>query len=102
MILKYQQGGVFTPPFVVYQPSAPVTTTTTETTSKKEAKKDLGIDLKDVLGLIKDLGGLDGDEIAASEALNQLFTSIEYKLNNPDLAELGGFGVTGSISSEYL
>ena len=102
MILKYQQGGVFTPPFVVYQPSAPVTTTTTETTSKKEAKKDLGIDLKDVLGLIKDLGGLDGDEIAASEALNQLFTSIEYKLNNPELAELGGFGGTGSIASEYL
>lgn len=102
MILKYQQGGVFTPPFVVYQPSAPVTTTTTETTSKKEAKKDLGIDLKDVLGLIKDLGGLDGDEVAASEALNQLFTSIEYKLNNPELAELGGFGGTGSIASEYL
>ena len=102
MILKYQQGGVFTPPFVVYQPSAPVTTTTTETTSKKETKKDLGIDLKDVLGLIKDLGGLDGDEIAASEALNQLFTSIEYKLNNPELAELGGFGGTGSIASEYL
>lgn len=102
MILKYQQGGVFTPPFVVYQPSAPITTTTTETTSKKEAKKDLGIDLKDVLGLIKDLGGLDGDEVAASEALNQLFTSIEYKLNNPELAELGGFGGTGSIASEYL
>lgn len=100
MILKYQQGGVFTPPFVVYQPSAPVTTT--ETTSKKEDKKDLGIDLKDVLGLIKDLEGLDGDEIAASEALNQLFTSIEYKLNNPELAELGGFGGTGSIASEYL
>ena len=102
MILKYQQGGVFTPPFVVYQPSAPVTTTTTETTSKKETKKDLGIDLKDVLGFIKDLGGLDGDEVAASEALNQLFTSIEYKLNNPELAELGGFGGTGSIASEYL
>lgn len=102
MILKYQQGGVFTPPFVVYQPSAPITTTTTETTSNKETKKDLGIDLKDVLGLIKDLGGLYGDEIAASEALNQLFTSIEYKLNNPELAELGGFGGTGSIASEYL
>ena len=28
--------------------------------------------------------------------------AIEYKLNNPELAELGGFGGTGSIASEYL
>ena len=98
--MKFQQGGVFTPPFVVYQPSAPIPTTTETTTSKKESKKDsLGIDLKDILGLMKDLKGLKGDEDAAFSALEQLFGNIEYKLNNPELISFGG---TGSIATDYL
>lgn len=98
--MKFQQGGVFTPPFVVYQPSAPIPTTTETTTSKKESKKDdLGIDLKDILGLMKDLKGLKGDEDAAFTALEQLFGNIEYKLNNPELVGIGG---TGSIATDYL
>lgn len=99
MIIGFQQGGVFTPPFVVYQPSAPVPTTSEKTSSKKEDKKDSGIDLKEIFGLIRELEGLPGDEDAAFGALKKLFDSIEYKINNPELQYMGS---TSSISSDYL
>lgn len=99
MIIGFQQGGVFTPPFVVYQPSAPVPTTSEKTSSKKEDKKDSGVELKEIFGLIRELEGLPGDEDAAFGALKKLFDSIEYKINNPELQYMGS---TSSISSDYL
>ena len=99
MIIGFQQGGVFTPPFVVYQPSAPVPITSEKASSKKEDKKDSGVELKEIFGLIRELEGLPGDEDVAFGALKKLFDSIEYKINNPELQYMGS---TSSISSDYL
>lgn len=102
MKFKFQQGGSFVPPFAVYQPFAKPTQGNVEsskTEDDKDDKDDLGIELKDVLGLIKDMEGLDGDEAAASTELNRLFRSIEYKITNRNNSL---FGDTGSIATDYL
>ena len=105
--MKYQQGGVFTPPFVVYQPSGLLGTQVTEQATSKEEKKkkDKGIDLKDVFELVKGLNGLQGDNALAMQQLLQLFSSIESELNTPEDSLFGGSlfgGGTGSIASKYL
>jgi hypothetical protein len=76
-----------------------VPTTSEKTSSKKEDKKDSGVELKEIFGLIRELEGLPGDEDAAFGALKKLFDSIEYKINNPELQYMGS---TSSISSDYL
>lgn len=105
--MKYQQGGVFTPPFVVYQPSGLLGTQVTEQATSKEEKKkkDKGIDLKDVFELVKGLDGLQGDNALAMQHLLQLFSSIESELNTPEDSLFGSSlfgGGTGSIASKYL
>lgn len=106
MNIKYQQGGVFTPPFVVYQPSGLLGAVAAEEPSskKEEKKKDKGINLKDVFELVKDLGGLEGDNALAMQQLAQLFSSIESKINTPEDGLFGGslFDNTNSIASDYL
>lgn len=98
MKLKYQQGGMFVPPFAVYQPFMIPTADESSSSSKKSSSSnDGGIDMKDIYSLIKDLDGLPGDVSKVSGAMNQLFQSIEYKLSNPMM-----FGGTSSIAAEYM
>jgi hypothetical protein len=53
--------------------------------------------MKDMFKLLEGLNGLPGDMLAASGALEQLFNSVQKKLDNPGL--MGG---TQSIVSEYM
>ena len=97
MKLKFQSGGTFVPPYVVYQPHI-LPDSYEEATSKgsKSAKsEDTG--MKDLYKLLEGLNGLPGDVSAASVALEQLFNNVHKKINDPRY--MSG---TQSIASEYL
>ena len=97
---KYQQGGGFNLPFVVYQPTdIPTSSEQSGTTKEKKDKSDSGIDMDEVYNLLDDLKNvLPGDLAAAKSKLSSLFNTMELKLTSGnDL--LGG---TSSIAYEYL
>lgn len=96
MKIKYQQGGMFVPPFAVYQPFM-IPTADEPASVKNSSGGDNGIDMKDVYNLVKDLDGLPGDVSRVTHTMQQLFQSIEHKLSNPAM-----FGGTNSIAVEYM
>ena len=98
MKLKFQQGGTFVPPYVIYQPHI-LPDSVEESSSSKGSKssKSGSSEMKDMFKLLEGLNGLPGDMMAASGALEQLFNSVQKKLDNPGL--MGG---TQSIVSEYM
>lgn len=97
MKLKYQQGGVFTPPFAVYQ-SSPNPSYEESHTSKDDSEKEEAVmKMKDIYKMFDNLTALPGDKTAIMGTLQGLLDRIEYKLYHPD-----AFGGVSSISREYL
>lgn len=98
MNLKYQQGGVFTPPFVVYQPfMVPNQSESKTSKASKTANQDKELDLKDALALVKDIEGLEGDKSAVISSLDSLINNIINSTKDD-----GFMRNTSSIASEYL
>lgn len=96
MKLKYQQGGALSLPFAVFQPFV-LPGQSQQPTTDKSAKKEKGVDMKDIYSMFKEIPALPGDRQAVLGTLSSLLSNIEYKLNNPEM-----FGNSGSIANEYL
>lgn len=99
MKLKFQSGGTFVPPYVVYQPHIMPDSEGIQHGSKTGKKEKSSSEMKDIFKLLEGLEGLPGDVAAASTALEQLFSSVQKKLDNPGIMSFGG---TQSIVSEYM
>lgn len=92
--MKYQQGGVFTPPFAVYQGySLPSSNTAPEESKSSSDKSESPIKLTDVFKLLDNLKALPGDFKSVQDKLQILFDSIHEKIR---------LGDTSSIAQEYL
>ncbi len=100
MKMKYQQGGLFTLPYVVYQPISTFSESRQyEQNSSK--KSDSGVDMADVYKLLDDLKEvLPGDLEATKSRLMNIFSSIELKTQHSSINP--GIGDTSSIAYEYL
>ena len=96
MKLRFQSGGTFVPPYVVYQPQI-LPNGEGSSGSKKSSNDKDDLNMKDIYDLIKDLKGLPGDMTYASNAMGRLLSNIEQKLNNPMM-----YGGTSSITAEYM
>lgn len=99
MKLKFQSGGTFVPSYVVYQPHIMPDSEGIQYGSKTGKKEKSSSEMKDIFKLLEGLEGLPGDVAAASTALEQLFSSVQKKLDNPGIMSFGG---TQSIVSEYM
>ena len=99
MKLKFQSGGTFVPPYVVYQPHIMPDSEGIQHGSKAGKKEKSSSEMKDIFKLLEGLEGLPGDVAAASTALEQLFSSVQKKLDNPGIMSFGG---TQSIVNEYM
>ena len=75
MKLKFQSGGTFVPPYVVYQPHIMPDSEGIQHGSKASKKEKSSSEMKDIFKLLEGLEGLPGDVAAASTALEQLFSS---------------------------
>ena len=76
MKLKFASGGVFTPPYVVYQPHIIPDSYTESSSKSKKSSKDPD-EMGDITKLIDKMDGLPGDMIAVKGRLNQLVNLIK-------------------------
>lgn len=94
MKLKFQSGGTFVPPYVVYQPTIlPDSYGESSSKSSKKASSDSN-EMEDALKLLDKIDGLPGDIIAAKSKITQLLNTIERNANSP-------YGTT-AINNAYM
>lgn len=93
LIPQYQKGGVYSPPFSVYQPLPSANTNAGATTSSGSESKDLTD--KDLLQMLKDMDGLPSDMAIITKNLQNFY------LNQNGLA--GSLkSQTSSIEARYI
>lgn len=102
MKMKYQQGGTFNLPFVVYQPYI-VPTEETQTNSSSTKQEGNTPKMEQIFKLLDDVKekALPGDLDKAKQTLINLFDSIQYKMQLGNSVD-SFLGETSSITYEYL
>lgn len=92
MKLKFQSGGTFVPPYVVYQPTILPDSYGESASKSKKSSKDSD-ELGDITKLIDKMDGLPGDMLAIKGRINQLVNIIKQSEGMP--------GRTTTITNAY-